>query len=146
MKGEKEQQQWEWGKKKSKDFFCARVGINVRQTHVGSYGAALGKDDGQIEEGSSEEEASSTHKRISAWRFLPQMLTDCSTHRYTQNSRHTRDGAKIQTRGNRVRVLELSDFVSQEIGGIMCVCICKRDFFSLCTFKKQELAQTETKA
>lgn len=82
---------------------------HVRQTHVGSDGAALGKDDGQIEEGSSEEEASSTYEWISTLCFLPQTMTDCSTHPYTQHARHTRDDAKIHTRENRARVLELSD-------------------------------------
>lgn len=93
----------------------------MRQTHIGSYGAALGKDDGQIEEGSSEEEASSTHERISTWRFLPQALTDCSAQPYTQHSCHTCDDAKIQTRGNTGRVLELVDMLPREIGHIICV-------------------------
>lgn len=126
--------------KKSKD---AHGGGGARQTHVGSYGAALGKDDGQIEEGSSEEQASSTHERISTWRFLPQALTDCSTHSYTQHSRHTCDDTKIQTRENRGRVLELSDTMSQEMLIIMCVNV--KGFLLLCRFKIQELSHTVDK-
>lgn len=105
--------------KKRKD--CARVGSRTRLTHVGSYGAALGNHNGQIEEGSSEEKASSTHERISTWRFLPQALADYSTHPYTQHSRHTRDDAKIQTRKNSGRVLEWTDTVPQDRGDIMSV-------------------------
>lgn len=76
---------------------------DMMQTYICGYGAGLRTEDGKIEERSSKQKSSCTHKRISTRSSFPQVPTHCYTHCYTQHSSYTCDDAKIQTGESRQR-------------------------------------------